>query len=79
MPDRTPEDYEAQYDVETLLRAKKIQNDHGRVRAAQAYAEEQRDAMARIASDIAGSVQKGRFNGAVRGSKMKAGQGGSQG
>ena len=71
MPDRTPEDYEAQYDAETLIRAKEIQRDQGRVLAAQAYAEEQRDAMARIASDIAGSIQKPGFDGAVRGSKMK--------
>ena len=75
MPDRSPEDFEAQYDAETLIRAKEIQKDHGRVRAAQAYAEDQRDTMARIASDIAGSVQKGRFSGAVRGSKMKTGGG----
>ena len=73
MPDRSPEDYEAQFDAETLIRAKDIQKDQGRVRRAQAYAEDQRDAMARIASDIAGSIQKGRFTGAVRGSKMKIG------
>jgi len=73
MPDRNPADFEAQFDAETLMRAQEIEKDQGRVRRAQAYAEGQRDAMAKIASDIAGSVQKGRFNGAVRGSKMKVG------
>ena len=72
MPDT--EDYEARYDAETLVRAKEILKDQGRVRRAQAYAEEQRDTMARVASDIAGSVQKGRFSGAVRNSKMKVGE-----
>ena len=72
MPD-TPQDYEAQYDAETLVRAKEILKDQGRVARAQAYAEERRDVMARIASDIAGSVPKGRFSGAVRDSKMKVG------
>lgn len=73
MPDESPEDFEAQYDAETLIRAEQIIKDHGRIRRAQAYAEDRRDVMARIASDIAGAVDKGSvFDGSPRGSKMKA-------
>ena len=71
MPDT--EDFEAQYDAETLVRAKDILNDQGRLRRAQAWAEERRDVMDRIASDIAGTVPAKGFNGAVRGSKTKGG------
>ena len=70
MPD-SPEDYEAQYDAETLVRTGEILKDKGRLSRAQAWAEERRDVMAKIASDIAESVPKSRFIGAVRSSKMK--------
>lgn len=70
-----PMDMDAQFDAETLVRAKEIAEDQGRMKRAQAYAEDQRDVMAKVASDITGSIPKGRFDGSVSGSRMNPGDG----
>ncbi len=64
-----PDEYEAQYDVETLARAKEIVKDLARMDRAKRFAEKKREEFDRLAKDLPGKPAR-RFNGAVRNSKM---------
>ena len=62
------DDFEAQHDLDTLVRAKEIEADEGRLRRAKNHALEQQDHFRRLAADLPG---KGFTNGAVKGSGMR--------
>ena len=63
------DEFEAQFDLETLVRAKEIEKDIGRMDRARRFAEKKRDEFRDVANDFP-SKPKRRFNGEVRNSKM---------
>lgn len=67
MPDL--DDFEAESDLHTLVRAKEIQKDQGRMSRAKSFASAKQDQFRKLAEDIPG---KASFrNNTVRGSKME--------
>lgn len=64
------EDYQAENDLGTIMRAEEIRRDPARLNRAKQYAERKRDEMDRMAKEFP-KVGTKMFNGAMRGSKMK--------
>ncbi len=64
-----PDEFEAQFDLETLVRAKEIGKDQARMDRAKRFAEKKREEFASLARDLPGKPPR-RFNGAVKKSKM---------
>ena len=64
-----PDDFEAQHDLETLVRAKEINKDQARMDRAKRFAENKREEIDDIVKDFP-SKPAPRFNGAVKNSKM---------
>ena len=69
MPSMTNDNFEAQFDLDTLVRAKEIEKDPGRMARAREHALRQQERFADLASKIPGT-KKGGFNGATK-SKME--------
>ena len=65
-----PPDFEAEQDLDTLVRAEKIRKDTGRVDRAKAFANKRADQLREMADGLPKTEKKTRFNGAVQGSKM---------
>ncbi len=63
------DDFEAEDDLRTLMRAKEIEASDGRMNRAKAHALEKQEHFRRIASDLPG--RSSFTNNAVRGSKMR--------
>ena len=57
------------FDLDTLMRAKEIEGDPSRLRAAKAFALDEKDRFDRLARDLPGRA--GFKNNAVKGSKME--------
>lgn len=64
------DDFDAQFDLETLTRAKEIEKDPGRMTRAREHALRQQERFGELAKNLPGT-KKGGFNGSVRGSKME--------
>ena len=64
-----PDEFEAQFDLETLVRAKEIEKDLPRMQRAKLFAEKKREEFDRLARDLPGRPPR-RFNGSVKNSKM---------
>ncbi len=64
-----PHEFDAGFDLDTLVRAKEIEKDVGRMARAKDHAVQQKERFAGIARDLPGK-KPGGFNGAVRDSKM---------
>ena len=64
-----PDEFDAQYDLDTLVRAKEIEKDAGRIARAREHAVEQKERFAGMVRDLPGMKPSG-FNGATRDSKM---------
>lgn len=65
-----PDDFEAQFDLDTLVRAKEIEKDPGRMARAREHALAQQERFRELSKNLPGT-KKGGFNGAARGSKME--------
>lgn len=65
-----PENFEAEFDLDTLVRAKEIEKDPGRMERAKQHALRQKERFAELAKSLPGT-KRGGMNGAVRGSKME--------
>lgn len=63
-------DFDASFDLDTLVRAKEIEKDPGRMMRAREHALQQQERFSEMAKNLPGT-KKGGFNGSVRGSKME--------
>lgn len=64
------EDFDAQFDLDTLVRAKEIEKDPSRMARAKEHALHQQERFAELARNLPGT-KRGGFNGAARDSKMR--------
>jgi len=64
------DDFQAQEDAFTLLRAKEIEKDNSRIMAAKNFAEQQKDKFDQMTKDLPSPKTKP-MNNSVRGSKME--------
>ncbi len=65
----TDKDFQAEIDMDALVRAKEIESDPARMASAKRFAEDRREQFARIAQSLPGKSAR-KFNGAVKDSKM---------
>ncbi|MCH8914187.1 MAG: hypothetical protein IIA33_11545 [Planctomycetes bacterium] len=65
-----PESYEAEDDLRTIIQARKIEADSGRMARAKNVATRKKDEFSLIEKEFPATTPRG-FNGAVRDSKMK--------
>ena len=65
----TDKDFQAEGDMDALVRAKEIESDPTRLASAKRFAEDRQEQFARIAKSLPGKPAR-RFNGAVKDSKM---------
>lgn len=63
-------DFDAEFDLDTLVRAKEIEKDSGRMARAREHALRQQERFGELAKNLPGTKQGG-INGAARGSKME--------
>lgn len=61
---------DAEFDLDTLVRAKEIEKDPGRMTRAREHALAQQERFGELAKNLPGT-RKGGFNGAAKGSKME--------
>lgn len=64
-----PDEFDAGYDLDTLVRAKEIEKDAGRMARVKEHAAQQQERFAALTRSLPGK-KPGGFNGAIRDSKM---------
>lgn len=69
----TNDDYEAESDLNAIVRAKEIEADESRMARAKRFAEKRKNEFAEVAASLPGKAPSG-FDGAVRGSRMRTGR-----
>ena len=70
MPVISDTEWQAQSDLNTMVEAKEVQKDPGRMAAAKSFAERQAEKFQQLGAEIPSPPKKS-FNGAVSGSRME--------